>query len=58
MSRKTVDHLLAAAQVTPYFTFEDVYISGLCVQKSSLMVHRWSDRYRRHLIFVWIIVEF
>lgn len=36
LSRAAIKPLLAAAQTTPYFPFEDVYISGLCAQKANV----------------------
>ena len=31
-----IDSLLAAAQTTPYFFIEDIYITGLCAHKANL----------------------
>ncbi|XP_057367955.1 beta-1,3-galactosyltransferase brn-like [Daphnia carinata] len=34
----TIDPLLAACQTTPYFTFEDLYLVGLCTSKAGIRV--------------------
>ena len=38
MGRDTVRPLLAAAQTTPFFALEDVYLTGLCTVKANLNV--------------------
>ena len=38
IGRDAVGHLLAAAQTTPFFVFEDVYITGLCAYKANITV--------------------
>lgn len=38
ISRAAIEPLLAAAQVTPYFIFEDVYLIGLCARKANVLV--------------------
>lgn len=38
ISRAAIGPLLAAAQVTPYFMFEDVYLIGLCARKAGVLV--------------------
>ena len=33
-----ISSLLAAAQTTPYFPFDDVYLTGLCTAKAGIKV--------------------
>jgi hypothetical protein len=43
MPGSAISSLLAAAQTTPYFPFDDVYLTGLCTAKAGIKV-RHSDR--------------
>jgi hypothetical protein len=38
-----IEPLLAATQTTPYFPFEDTYLTGLCASKAGIKV-RLCDR--------------
>ena len=38
ISQETISLLLDAAQTTPYFPFEDVYLSGFCASKANVQV--------------------
>lgn len=44
---QAVKLLLAAIQITPYFTFEDVYITGLCASKANVTL-RTEPQYDKH----------
>ena len=45
ISRMAIGPLLAAAQVTPYFEMEDVYVSGLIAEKAGVVTrqNKWSQ---------------
>lgn len=47
ISGKAVAPLLAAAQVTPFFKFEDVYLSGLVAKKANVTLIP-SNRYHQY----------
>lgn len=36
IGRETIRPLLAAAQTTPFFPLEDVYVTGLCARKARI----------------------
>jgi hypothetical protein len=38
IAKEAISPLLAAAQTTPYFPFEDVYLSGFCASKANVHV--------------------
>ena len=39
VGRDAIRLLLAAAQTTPYFIFEDVYITGICTKKTNVNIY-------------------
>lgn len=43
ISRAAVTELLAAAQTTPFFVWDDLYVFGLCVKKAGVQFYT-SDR--------------
>lgn len=44
IGRKAILPLLAAAQTTPYFPLEDVYVTGLCAWKANITLSSCSAK--------------
>lgn len=46
MDGQSIETLLAATQTTPYFAFEDIYLTGLCASKVNITINSQLERYQ------------
>lgn len=44
ISRVAVHQLLSAAQVTPYFSFEDIYVGGILSEIANVTIRQSTNR--------------
>ena len=54
----TIGPLLAACQTTPYFPFDDTYLTGLCTSKAEIKVVDSFRYYLRKMLLSSIFLEF
>ena len=47
---KTITPLLAAAQTTPYYHIDDLYLTGLCNQKANIKLRSFNRFYDNRYI--------